>query len=337
MAIEELFRTRKEMLGWRFGWQWLWLIAALVAGAVAVIGWLISATMPQASSFLLLFARYLMMAAAVAAVFGLLTLASQFTRFAQYNGEKLDNLTELLTRQNTMLMEIRQGARLSEAAKEILFSEAEQMELGEAALNKLHQHDFEGAEAMIAAIGQHPKYRELASRLKKMAEKYRAATEDGRVNQIIAHIEELMDKYLWPQAAVQIDNLIKTFPYSEKAKQMPKRLQERKDQHKRELLAEWDLAVRNKETDRSLEILKELDLYLTPAEALALKESAATVFRTKLHNLGMEFSVAVTEKNWKKALETGKQIIEKFPNSRMAAEIRSKFDILQERAKQSAS
>lgn len=330
----DLFKTRKESVIWRFNWHGLWLLAVAIAALAAIVGWAVSSKMPEGGRFLALFGRYLAFAAAAMAVFGGLALASSIARFLRQNGEKLDNITELLTRQNTMLMEIRQGARLSEAAKEILFSEAEQMELGEAALGKLHQHDFEQAEAMIAAIGSHPKYRELAGRLKKMAEKYRAATEDGRVNQIIAHIEELMDKYLWPQAAAQIDNLVKMFPYSEKAKQMPKRLQERKDQHKRELLAEWDLAVRNKETDRSLEILKELDLYLTPAEALALQESAASVFRTKLHNLGVEFSVAVTDKNWKKALETGKQIVQNFPNSRMAAEIRGKLDILQERAKQ---
>ena len=118
---------------------------------------------------------------------------------------------------------------------------------------------------------------------------------------------------------------------------MPTRLRQRKDRQKRELLADWDLAVREKNTDRGLEILKELDLYLTPNEALALRESASTVFKTKLHNMGVEFSVAVAEQNWKKALETGRNIVQNFPNSRMAAEIRSKLDILSERAKKTSS
>jgi outer membrane protein assembly factor BamD (BamD/ComL family) len=43
--------------------------------------------------------------------------------------------------------------------------------------------------------------------------------------------------------------------------------------------------------------------------------------------------VAVTEKNWRTAFELGRQIVQSFPNSRMAAEIRGKMDILQERAK----
>ena len=99
------------------------------------------------------------------------------------------------------------------------------------------------------------------------------------------------------------------------------------------MLAVWDEAVKSKNTDRSLAILKELDMYLTPGEGLALQESASTVFRTKLHNLGVQFALAVSEKRWKDSLRTGRQIVRDFPNSRMAKEIRAKMDVLTERAK----
>ena len=73
-------------------------------------------------------------------------------------------------------------------------------------------------------------------------------------------------------------------------------------------------------------------MYLTPNEGLALQESASGVFRTKLHNLGVQFSLAVTEKQWDIALEAGRQIVLDFPNSKMAQEIRGKMDILRQRA-----
>jgi len=95
----------------------------------------------------------------------------------------------------------------------------------------------------------------------------------------------------------------------------------------------WDAAVRNDDTDRSLEILRELDHYLTPSEGMALRESASSVFKTKLHKLGVEFSVAVTEQNWNKALMTSEQIVADFPNSRMSQEIRGKIEIIRQRAK----
>jgi hypothetical protein len=186
---------------------------------------------------------------------------------------------------------------------------------------------------MIAAMEQSSRYSELGAKLRKMAEKYRAATEEGRVQQIIAHVEQLMDQAAWSQAALQIENLLKMFPYSDKAKSMSSRLRERKDMRKGELLCEWDRAVLAKDTDRSLDILKELDQYLTPSEALALQESASTVFRTKLHNLGVQFTMAVTERKWADAFETGRRIVQDFPNSRMANEIRSRLDILRDHAR----
>jgi hypothetical protein len=124
--------------------------------------------------------------------------------------------------------------------------------------------------------------------------------------------------------------MIKAHPESEKAKALRYKLVEMKERRKRMLLASWDEAVKHQETDRSLEILKELDMYLTPNEALALQEAARDAFRTKLHNLGVRFSLAVSERQWTSALEIGRQIMQDFPNSRMSVEIRDKLDVLQQ-------
>lgn len=276
---------------------------------------------------------FFLLAFATATLTGL-ALICEAVKNLQINREKLDQSLESLNRQRTLLMQISQGIRLTDSAKEIVFRDFERLELGETVLGKLHQHDFEAAGAMIELMKEYPRYRPLSEQLSRMAERYRTATEEGRISQIISHIEGLMERNLWAPATVQIETLQSMFPYSEKAKVMSMRLQEQKNHHKRKLLAEWDQAVKNKQTDRGLEILKELDMYLTPSEALALQESASSVFKTKLHNLGVEFSVAVTEKNWKLALTCGREIVQNFPNSRMASEIRGKMDILQERASQ---
>ena len=334
------FENRRHRHSWQFKWHALFAFIILLAGLLLLFGKILAAASSapnEAGNGFISIAQVILWIGGFYALFAVLLLFHELVQSLKKNGEKLDNVVEMLSRQNNLLLQVSQASRLSDTAKEIVFRDSEQMELGEAALTKLHQHDFELADSMIETIAKHPKYSPLAERLKRMSEKYRSATEDGRVNQIIAHIEDLFDKKMWLQAAAQIENLIKMFPYSEKAKTMSAKLKERKDLQKRELLAEWDLAVREKNTDRGLEILKELDLYLTPSEALALQESAATVFKTKLHNLGVEFSVAVAEQNWKKALETGRDIVQNFPNSRMAVEIRSKLDILLERAQKTTS
>lgn len=330
-----VFTNRKHRrISIRLDWHLAFLtITVLAALCYLTAFFLARSEYLQTAYWLRIIGFYLLWAAGVIAVFALLQTLLNVSRLLKLNSEKMENTIEMLSRQNNLLAQVAQAARLSDTAKEVVFHDTEQMELGEAVLTKLHQHDFDASIALIDSLAKQPRYTQMAATLKRTAEKYRSATEEGRISQIIAHIEHLFDQKLWIPAAAQIDNLIKTFPYSDKAKTMPARLRERKDRQKRELLAAWDLAVREKNTDRSLEILKELDLYLTPNEALALRESASSVFRTKLHNLGVEFSFAVTEQDWKKAHETGRKIVQDFPNSRMAAEIRSRMDILAERAK----
>ena len=106
-----------------------------------------------------------------------------------------------------------------------------------------------------------------------------------------------------------------------------------RDEHKKVLLSRWDEAVKKNQIDEGIEILQLLDNYLSPKEAAALEESARGVFRAKLSSLGVQFKMLVTEKKWGEALRIGKEIIDEFPNSRMAQEVRDKLGVLEGRAK----
>ena len=107
--------------------------------------------------------------------------------------------------------------------------------------------------------------------------------------------------------------------------------------HKRKLLEAWREAVQGKDADQALEILTELDPYLKPAEATKLKESASEMFHIKLRTLGKQFSLSVTKRDWEQSLKIGKEIIQYFPNSRMASEIQSKLPILETKVNQITS
>jgi hypothetical protein len=322
---------------WRFAWHFLFAFLILIAVVMVAIAWVLGDLGGQswpAEIIMSTIGAVALVSALLAGFFSLLLLASEGIKTSKANGERLENLVEMITRNNSLLGGISQAVRLSDEAKEIAFRDTERMELAEAVLSKLHQHDFEETYSMVRTMAQMAKYRQLADQLARTADNYRNATEKDRISQVIAHIDPLCEQYRWNQAAAQIDNLVRAFPYSEDAKLMPRKLRERKDRRKRDLLAMWDDAVQSKDTDRSLDILRDLDTYLTPTEGLALKESASSVFRTKLHNLGVQFALAVTERKWTDALAAGQQIVRDFPNSRMSHEIRSKMDILQERAKQ---
>ncbi|MHC4149903.1 MAG: hypothetical protein ACYSR5_10510 [Planctomycetota bacterium] len=263
-----------------------------------------------------------------------LSKASKIADTLEESDAKLDKIAETLEKNRSVLNQVNQSARLSETAKAIAFRDADRESLREAVFDKLQQKDFETAYDMIDEVAHSTIYQELVKQLTEEANRYRDATDQERINQVIAHIQKLFDNYQWAKASGLIERLIKAEPECERARELRQELVDKKNERKKVLLAAWDDAVKRQDTDRSLEILRELDLYLTSNEGLALQEAARGIFRNKLHNLGVEFSLAISGRQWTQALETGAQIIRDFPNSRMAEEIHAKWDALKERAKQ---
>ncbi len=246
------------------------------------------------------------------------------------NSAKMEEAAKALENIYRGLQQINHSTRVSEVVKTIAFRDEERESLREAVFDKLKEMNFDGAYEIVDEIAGHAGYRSLAEELRREVNQYRDATEDERLDQAISHIETLFESSQWAKASVQIESLIRAYPDSERAKDMRQQLVDRKERHKRSLLSAWDGAIKRQETDRSLEILRELDMYLTPNEALALQEAAKDVFRTKLHNLGVQFAMAISDKQWAGALEVGQQIIRDFPNSRMSSEIREKIHVLQQ-------
>jgi len=272
---------------------------------------------------------------------GILVLIAMITMLAKTisihqaiedNGQKLEKIDEAFAKIRAALGEINQNSRISEQAKAIACREADKHALREAVFDRFQQQDFEGTYKLIDEISRVDGYKELARQLRSDTDRYHHATDTERVSQVIAHIEKLLDNCEWVKASSQTERLIKAYPNSEESTAMRQRLIDKKQERKKILLNVWDDAVKRGATDRSLEILHELDQCLTPNEGLALQEAARSVFRNKLHSLGVQFSLAVSGKKWARAIEAGRQIMRDFPNSRMAEEIRGKMDTLKQKA-----
>lgn len=319
--------TEKDTFLKRFKWHILIIIAALVI----VLYLTLFTNIFQRSETGMLDQLVLMLGALVflCALLAMLSRVSKILGALGDNSAKLKEVTGALERISTELTQINHSTRVSETAKAIAFRDADKQSLREAVFDKLQQQDFDAANQIIEEISKRPEYEDLAEQLRSQTSQYHDATDRERLEQMIAHIEKLLDDCQWARASAQIEGLVKAHPDSEQARRMRQVLLDRKQQRKRILLAAWDDAVKNQETDRSLEILKELDMYLTPNEGLALQEAARDVFRTKLHNLGVQFAIAVTEKQWTGALDIGQRIINDFPNSKMSEEIRTKLHVLE--------
>jgi hypothetical protein len=319
--------------------QYKWHIVIIIAALALVVLLMLTTDIFEPSESNML-RQLVFMLGGLMFLVALLTMLSRVFKILDAlkdNSAKLEGVTGALEKISSGLAQINHSTRVSETAKVIAFRDADRLSLRQAVFEKLQMQDFAAAEDIINEIAQRPEYGELAQQLREQAEKYRTATDQERMNQMLTHIDKLIDECQWVRASTQIEEMIRAYPQSERTKAMRQKLLDMKEGRKRILLAAWDDAVQRQETDRSLEILKELDLYLTPNEGLALQEAARDVFRTKLHNLGVEFSISVTEKRWNNALDVGQQIIESFPNSKMADEIRAKLDVLRQNVQMQSS
>jgi hypothetical protein len=310
--------------------QYKWHILVVFI-AISVLGALIFFTDTFQSSESNILSQIVLMLGALLFLIALLVILSRVIKIfdaLRDNSKKMEDLTAALEKIHTGLTQINHSTRISETAKAIAFRDADRQSLRQAVFEKLQAQDFDAAVELTDDIAMQPEYIDLAIELRKQVEQYRNATHQERLNQTIANIEKLLDDCQWVDASVQIEGMIKAYPESEQAKAMRQTLIDRKQERKKILLAAWDDAIQNQETDRSLEILKELDQYLSPNEASALQEAASDIFRTKLHNLGMQFSISVTERRWADALDLGERIMRDFPNSKMSEEICSKIEII---------
>jgi hypothetical protein len=318
--------SQKDSQLWQFKWHIVVICTTLgIVIALALFTRIFENTAALRDSVFLLGSLVFLVA-----LLAVLSRTTGIVNTLRENSTKMEEATKALEHIRDGLMQINHTSRISDTVKAIAFREEDQQSLRNAVFDRLKQNDFDGAYEIIDEITNHSGYRAFADELRQDVDQYRNATEEERIDQSIAHIETLFKSCHWPKASVQIETLIRVHPNSEKARAMRQQLIDRKDERKKILLAAWDDAVQQQETDRSLEILKELDMYLTANEGLALQEAAKDVFKTKLHNLGVQFAMAVSDKRWETALDIGQQIIRDFPNSRMAEEIQAKLDVLRQ-------
>ncbi len=160
----------------------------------------------------------------------------------------------------------------------------------------------------------------------------RRATTEERIAAAVARFNMLCDQRKWEQARVEYQRLAVLFPGYPAIAELPRHLEQRRQEVKQLLLKEYDQAVRNDDVERAHRLLFELDQYLAPKEAEPLRESARGVFRARLEQLKTRFTLAVSYKQFASAIEAGEQLMREFPNSGYAQEISKLLPVLRQRA-----
>jgi hypothetical protein len=240
-------------------------------------------------------------------------------------GERLEGLSILLNL-------VSEQQLLSDRAKQVAFREKDREAVRRAVQEEMSRRDWEAAFVLANDIENSFGYKQEADRLRGEINGRRDEIQRQQLAELMAPIDRHIKAELWGAALQEAQDLMRQFPGETQVQRLPEEIENRRQMRKGQLRESWQEAVDRHDVDGSIEILKKLDLYLTPAEAESMQEIARNVFKEKREGLRSRFALAVQEHKWAEAIRLGDEIIHDFPNTRIAQEVREKMEALRQRA-----
>ncbi len=221
---------------------------------------------------------------------------------------------------------------ISDRGKAVAFRDKDREALRRAIHEEMASKDYEAALVLADDMEKVFGYKQEAEQFRQDIGLKRNETARRQIAEAVGAVERCCRDEAWNEALTAADRIARLYPNDEQARELPQQVESRRMAHKKQLLESYQDAKRRNDVEAGVEILKRLDLYLTPPEAASMQEDARAMFRTKLHNLGEQFKAAYHEGRSAEAIRIGEQIVEDFPNSRMADEVKEIMPALQQRA-----
>lgn len=227
---------------------------------------------------------------------------------------------------------ISEQVSLSADARRILARSADRAVLRQAIEGDIAAADWDAAMVLVKELADRFGYRREAEEYRQRIERARSETLERDVAEAIARLDALIAEKRWDLALEDAARIGRLYPDSPKIEGLRERVAAAREAHKADLERRFFLAAREDCPTEAMDLLKQLDAFLTEVEAEPYRELARGVIGRARENLGAEFKLAVQDRRWRHAAEVGARIIEEFPNSRMAAEVRQVIDSIRERA-----
>ena len=244
---------------------------------------------------------------------------------AERVGERLDQIAILMNVLSDQQL-------LSDRAKQVAYREKDREAMRRAIQEDLLKGDWDAASALADDMEQEFGYKAEADRVREEIRNRRNEVVRRQVAEGMSVIDRCTRAEQWSAALREADRLVAQFPDYEQVRNLPVEIEARRQNHKRQLLNSWQASVDRHDIEGSIEILKQLDAYLTPAEAEGMQETCRNIFKERLNNLQRHFATSVTEHRWAEAIRAGEVIMKEYPNTRSAQEVREKIDLLRQRA-----
>lgn len=309
----------------------LWVLSAVLSLAAQWGLWRIaSSENPVADTAI----TYLVFApATLLALLGTAALVAGAVRWAVYGRDGASApAAQGDARMLTLLEQINQRLLLSDTAKRIAYRQQDLAALRRTIESDIANGNFDAAMVLVSELAQTYGYREEAESFRERIAASRAAEQEAKISEQIARLDETLSRNEFERASREAAKIQRLYPESERVRDLQRRVAAAREKYKQQLEREFLEAAERDDVDRALDLLKVLDKYLTEAEAEPLRETARGVIGKKRDNFGVQFKMAVHDREWLAAVRVGEQIIRDFPNSRMAEEVRGMIDVLRERA-----
>lgn len=232
----------------------------------------------------------------------------------------------------TVMRSVNDRLMISDVAKRITFRTRDLEMLREAIRNDLRNGNFDEALVLARDMAMIYGRKQESEEFRAQVMAARNAQREEHIGEAIREFDSLLMQREFEKARIEADKLQRLYPDSDRARGLGQRVTDALEQLKRNLEREFLEAYKRDEIDKAWQLLTELDKYLTEAEAAPLKETARGVIGKKKQNLGVQFKLAAHDKDWRRSVEVGEQIIREFPNSIMAEEVRQRLDTLRENA-----
>lgn len=316
--------------------RWLQTMVCVVAviGALLLIILGLAGFGPSPTVWMLSSGCFILLGVILAMTFAPLMIKMEST-LARLLSEVRD-LNEETNKQLSRLTEIAENTRISDAAKSLARRDDDLNTLRTAIRNNIREERWESALSLIDEMVERFGFKEEAEHIREELDDARNDRIQNKLSEAIDMIQSHFDSFEWDRAKNEIDRVMQALPGDSRVLRLMDQMKALQEQHKQDLLKSWDEAVRRADTDHAIDILKELDQYLSPAEAQLLQSTARTVFKEKLLQMGVQFRFAVNEKRWQDALAIGVDLIREYPNARMANEVREAIETLRQRARQAS-
>ncbi len=232
----------------------------------------------------------------------------------------------------SLLQDLHETSMLSDLAKRILYRDRE-MDLIQSAIEEdIERGDYNSGLVLCSDLERLFGYTDAAEHLRQRVLLARNSQLAARISEEMAAVTAMLDEGRIKDAEAAGKRLHRMYPDTPGIHGLDARIRSAKLQVRRDLRAAFLEAAERGDTRRAMALLRELDHHLSPEEAAEIQSAAEETVSRHREALSTRFKMAVSDHRWSEAVQAGEEIIEEFPNDRMAAEVREMLDRLKVRA-----